>query len=238
MIYLYYPGITSKGGTRVVNKINNLGGEAAYASAIINRSPGTTWINWGTRDHCEGMINGNPPRTKYDELVAFRRGQVPTVPFALTRPPGADWRARTQYHVDGNDFAVGAAHGAYYVQLVPTDWEMRFHIMGGVSILAGTRVPGQGNTYGGTPSHPFIRTTANGWTYTYSTASRPSNESHIAQCREASKLAVATGFDFGAVDVGWRSDGQGPVVFEVNMQPGLEGYDVEIYAKKIMELWG
>lgn len=232
MIVFYCPRAST--GLRVlVDRIRATGGHAIRVSRRRAPTPGETWINWGNREFCAGMINGNPPENKFAELLALQQAGVPTVPHNVTRAPG--WLGRTLYHHEARDLLNPPAQPDYWVAFVPTDWEMRFHVVNGRSILAGTKRPREGFRH----PHPRFRSYRGGWSIRYGRQHRPRNDNQVNVCREASIQAVrAAGLDFGAVDVGWRTNGGGPVVFEVNLQPGLEVYSAGVYAQAFMWAWG
>jgi len=119
-----------------------------------------------------------------------------------------------------------------FVKYVRKSAEYRVHIVGGevIDIQEKKRRVAGLNTDVEVATRSRIRSFNNGWVFVREGINPP--ESVV----EASLLAVlGLGLDFGAVDVGWHED-TGPIVYEVNTAPGLEGSTILSYAQALRNM--
>ena len=188
------------------------------------RSRGETvrlWTGFERPANC--LLWGNGGGNKYVELARLAEAGVPVPAHSLDPHPG--WLARTFRHKEARDLLKMSTHGDYYVEYVPTIREHRIHIIAGRCVRVQGKLPRTA-----TP-HPRFRSWRSGWKLVAgpdTTATLPPGARAIA------KTAVASlGYQFGAVDLGTRTDGS-PIVFEVNTQPGLEGGTVRCYADALL----
>jgi hypothetical protein len=143
--------------------------------------------------------------------------------------PAEQWLPRMNDHVGGNDLLNMPARGRadFFSKFEEIVEEYRVHSFDGRSIRAGRKIPRtaeQGFT--GTP-HPWIRSYEGGWWISYD------NFESTPSMRELARAACeALHFDFGAVDIGRKANGD-LLVLEVNRAPGLEGNTVNHYAEAI-----
>lgn len=144
----------------------------------------------------------------------------------LAAAPAApeEWLARRNNHVGGNDLLADYGFQPdYWVKKETLINEYRVHSFRGKSIRAGQKIPARGVE----SPHQWIRSYDGGWRICYH------GEAIRNQHRQIAHQAVqALGLDFGAVDIGERSDGS-LLVLEVNRAPGLEGGTVIAYANAI-----
>jgi len=197
-------------------------------------------VNWGSYGYDLGprrgllrVLNPNIIGDKYRELNMLRENEIPVPPYRVS--PHEGYRARRSTHEEANDLLANLARGDYYVRIVPTEDEMRFHIWENalgirVSIKADVKVPMRPD------ADPVFRSTEGGWTLTNQPDRVPVRRRDAM--REVAKQAVAAvGYNFGAVDIAWNTETNQPVVFEVNSAPGVVGNDLPIYADQVEELY-
>lgn len=81
-----------------------------------------------------------------------------------------------------------------------------------------------------------VRNLAGGFAY----ANDPSNVGSVPQdvLDQSLKAFVASGLDFGAVDVVWNEKQKKAYVLEINTAPGLQGRTVQFYADGLKQLVG
>jgi hypothetical protein len=185
-------------------------------------------VCWGhpVGDHRAPALNNVPIISKYAELGRLADAEVPAVRLCELPDCEEDHIDRSFHHVGGKDLLYGVGGRRFRVHKVEAVREFRIHVMNGVSIRAGMKVPHVDEP------HPWVRSFEGGWKLDYGTACQ---EFVRQRHRDAAKAAVAAlGLDFGAVDVGETADKQA-VVFEVNRAPGLDGVTTEVYARKIKE---
>lgn len=157
--------------------------------------------------------------------VAGRPAPVPVAAVAA-----GEWVGRSNNHVGGDDILRGnplVSAGDYYSKKETLVEEYRLHVFKGKSIRAGVKVKREGFERN---AHAWIRSYDGGWKIKYDDF-----KSKRAMREIAVKAVQTLGLDFGAVDLGKRSDGS-YVVLEVNRAPGLEGGTTEAYARAI-EKW-
>lgn len=246
MIYIYTPSL-STGARDLAQTIREMGGKAKRIKKATAIKKGDLVVCWG-HGAPPGLGNGakflNPKvlkDKKAEHLWLAEKGvSVPTV----SSKPKVGFVGRSNNHQGGKDLLNGGGHD-FWVEKIETTQEFRIHILGGVSIRAGMKVPRE-NYYpagaltakelkekGGHILHPWVRSYDGGWRLSYG----PSAQEHVRQSlRNAAKAAVAAlGLDFGAVDVALLQGG-GVVVWEVNKAPGLEGGSLKKYAEKLIQL--
>lgn len=182
------------------------------------------------------VLNVNAPvGDKLREMTTLLGTQVAVPGVSLSPQPG--WLARKHQHHDGDDLLNPNTQGDFYVEPIPTTYEFRVNVFAGKVVRTGLKQPKPGTTQrtiqtsvGVLP----IRTGGHGWTWTYSQAPLDATNTNRSPMRELAVRAVAAlGYDFGAVDVGYRPDGRW-VVFEVNTAPALEGDDLGRYGELIL----
>lgn len=191
-----------------------------------------TVVIWGQPLHYQGparILNAHAPRGKYAELDLMRRVGLRTVEYTRTRPRDGEWLARTNGHQQGADLLAGLRVGDYYVRKENIHHEFRIHVFKNKGFRAGVKTP----IPGAARVHPFIRTHPAGWFLSYRQADLDNAGPRDAARKAAIEAVAAVEYDFGAVDVGIRPNGQA-VVFEVNSAPGLEGGTIERYGQKIL----
>lgn len=111
-----------------------------------------------------------------------------------------------------------------YVEYKKKQDEYRIHVLGGEVISVQRKALRQGE---GRPAEPDfrVRNLANGFVFVRGDVNPP--EAVLEQARQS---IIATGLDFGAVDVIWNERERRAYVLEINTAPGLEGQTVEDYA--------
>lgn len=193
-------------------------------------------VVWGRRlkEPRPTVLNSKAPMgNKLLELGTLLGAGVPVPGISPYKNVG--WLPRKSQHHDGDDLAQQT--GDFYVEPIPTTYEFRVNVFGGKVVRTGLKIPKPGATQTTlqTPVGPIpIRTGGGGWTWTYSQAPLDATNTNRGPLREIAVKAVKTlGYDFGAVDVGYRGNGQW-VVFEVNSAPALEGDDLGRYGELIM----
>lgn len=215
----------SAGAYRVVEWLNENGHAAVrIKGGGYHRLNPTLLIGWGEQlpHRAARMLNPNAGSMgKFRELTTLARAGVP-VPRASSTPREG-WLARASSHADGADLLKKPDHPAFFVEVVPSDYEYRMNVFRDRVFRTGLKIPMKDKE-----AHPFVRTGAGGWTWTYDQGrlDRVGNSASRRVFREAAVAAVAAmGLDFGAVDIGRRSDGT-PVVYEVNSAPAMEQSDI------------
>lgn len=230
MIYIYTPS-ASTGARDLAKAIREMGGQGKRIKNLgVGLKKGDLVVCWGKgvpplKDGVK-VLNQKVLGNKLAEHKALLKAGVP-VP-ELSSKPKAGFIGRSSNHQGGKDLLAGGG-SSYWVEKIETTREFRIHVMGGLSIRAGMKVPRDGF-----PSpHPWIRSYDGGWRLSYG----PANHQYVKDSlREAAKAAVSTlGLDFGAVDVAFKKGG-GVVVWEVNKAPGLEGGSLKKYAEKLIQL--
>lgn len=201
--------------------------------------PGDLIINWGASD-CpfHGAINQsvihNPMAAMSNKLSAFQLFSYVgvNIPNFWTNPQDipADaypivCRTLLQGH-SGAGIVVAETPdqlvpAPLYTQYMKKKDEYRIHLMG-ESIIAVQR---KAKRRGEENINTRIRNHDNGYVYVREGVVAP------AQCVEQAQAAlVASGLDFGAVDVIWNDHYQRATVLEINTAPGLEGRTIQDYA--------
>lgn len=186
-------------------------------------------INWGFTSGVQALNNrilGN----KLKELEKLKDADVKCIEFATEPRYGAQWFARTLNHRGGRDFVrrVPIRRRAYWVKFEEDiQHEMRVHIINDKCVKVGLKVRKDET------AHPWVRSLRYGWRPSYSAEVR---EYITPGIRDIAKRAVrALDYDFAAVDVGVKSNGE-PVVFEVNTAPGLKPGIAAVYARHFKEM--
>lgn len=213
----------SSGARDLVNKINELGGQAERSGRDGKQpAPGSFVVNWGNLRPPRVHLNQYLMPNKLVELEMLAQGGARTPEFRLTRPgPPPTWLPRTLHHHEAKDLLGELEHGDYYTKYVPCVAEGRVHVFQGQVIRVGTKVPRTPNP------HPWVRSWDAGWKFSY-------DHGLPEPARALGRRAVrALGYDFGAVDIGVDERGE-PLVFEVNSAPGLEGHSLDVYAEALM----
>lgn len=143
--------------------------------------------------------------------------------------PAQTWLPRKNNHVGGNDLLADTLNAPdFYSKKENITEEYRLHMFLGKSIRAGKKIQRPTRPDGRTAPHQWIRSFDAGWVIDYT-----GFESTKEMRELAASALTALGLDFGAVDIGRKSDGT-LIVLEVNRAPGVEGGTVEAYAKKII----
>lgn len=235
MIYVYRT-LPSNGARDLVVALDELGFQARrLRHARRDLRPEDLVVCWGQQwewpltGHGPVVRNSRGPIGKIEELRAYVSESVPTVRWtaASARPEG--WLARTRQHQEGRDLSADLSRGDYYVMREEdVVREFRIHVLHERSIRAAVKVAGEG-------AHSWIRSHRLGWRLDYGQECQRQLSSIV---RETAKAAVrALGYDFGAVDIGLRTDGS-PVVFETNSAPGLENHNTALaYARHLGAIW-
>lgn len=182
------------------------------------------WINWTggpvdpTKDG-KDVLNYFSRTDKLAQLARLDLKRVPIPGWSLTAKPG--WLPRTKHHQQGKDFTHRVAAPDFWVERVGTEDEWRLHFVrtkkGNLRLLrSGIKVP-KTDERGKLDKkfHPWVRSHRLGWKLSYTGGA-------TTPVVDAARLAMqALELDFGAVDVGVKSD-RSAVVFEVNTCPGLD----------------
>lgn len=145
--------------------------------------------------------------------------------------PAEGWIPRSAVHEDGSDLIASPIRPDFWVQRETFQNEFRVHSFRGKSIRAGVKVPRRDDEWVklGQNPHPWIKAWRTGWHV-------GGNSGVTDQMRSVAHAAVsALGLDFGAVDIGQRSDGSF-IVLEVNREPGIDTGVIEAYAGAIAAL--
>lgn len=236
MFYIFRRA-SSTGARQLAEALDGI--RARNARHLGRIKPSDTVVFWGdVAPVIAGArrVNGVTVLNKLSELARLSERGVATVTFSRTRPQGEGWVGRTADHTGGLDLLRPPQVPDYYVRRENLVKEVRVHSFKGKSIRAGVKAVREGyQAPNGTAldvknAHPWIRSWDGGWRISYS------GEGIKNKHRDLAHAAVAAlGLDFGAVDIGERSDGT-LVVLEVNRAPGLEGGTIEAYAKAIRSL--
>lgn len=224
----------SAGAFRLAEWLNENGYPAARikGSGYMRLNP-TLLVGWGEEVPHRAARTLNPRAAslgKYRELETLAAAGIPVPRVSRTRREG--WLGRASSHHDGNDLLSTPTQPQFYVELVPTDWEYRMNVFNNEVFRTGLKI-----RKSGVEAHPFIRTGAGGWTWTYdqSALNRKGTPRSRQPFREVAVAAVrALGYDFGAVDIGRKPDGT-PVVYEVNSAPALEQSDIARWGELFAE---
>jgi hypothetical protein len=173
------------------------------------------------------------------ESVVYREA-MRGLSVKLATPPtsrnAANWIARTNNHIGGDDILDPPGVGNFYVKRESIEREVRVHSFMGRSIRAGAKKLRDGWTLGQTEAdydpdrlvaHPWVRSFDAGWRISYDGVTTTQAERTLAH-----SAVSALGLNFGAVDIAIRPDGS-QFVLEVNRAPGLEGGTIDVYANAI-----
>lgn len=192
-------------------------------------------VGWGQRLPVPftRTLNGSAPvGNKLVELARLGEAGLTVPKVRLEKQDG--WLARRIHHRSGNDLLwdalqTGVTGADYWVEKVETSHEFRVHVFKDTGFRTGVKIPKADQP------HPFIRTQLGGWALVYDKEPLSATRVNREPVRAAAVQAItALGYDFGAVDIGW-SPTKGPVVFEVNSAPGLEGNTIERYGARILD---
>lgn len=158
------------------------------------------------------------------------------LPPAVAREIG-EWLARRNNHVGGNDLLTPTHNPEYFSKKESLIREFRVHSFKGRSLRAGVKAvrDGYAIAYGAPPAgtrqaHDWIRSWDGGWRIRYDGVTSQQRHRDLAH-----SAVAALDLDFGAVDIGEKTDGS-LLVLEVNRAPGLEGGTVDAYSTAI-ERW-
>lgn len=176
-------------------------------------------------------------------LLALRSRNLPTPQFYRdVNPTNAvkdiKWLRRDRYSRCGDDVRLLAASepsrfGLLAVEYIPCDYEVRYHVFRGTTILKQIKVyPGAGPPPQIAPD-VFVRNYDNGWRLYPIT---PTNLHHFGITNfphsavkslegTAATALSAVGLQHGVADFLLRESGKGWVL-ETNSAPGIEGYSV------------
>lgn len=195
-------------------------------------------FGWGSKLPLpyERSLNALAPMgTKYQQLVTLDQAGVVCPRVSLESHRG--WLTRSNQHHDGSDLVQGG-RGDYYSERVNTTHEFRVNVFRGKAFRTGVKRPmtaTERSAANAPEAHEFIRTKPFGWTWTYQQTALDATRVDRGPYRAAAEAAVkALGYDFGAVDIGRRTDGT-PVVFEVNTAPALEGSDLSRWGQLFID---
>lgn len=114
-----------------------------------------------------------------------------------------------------------------YTQYIPKSHEFRLHILAGRVIDAQRKIRDPDRE----PKDWKVRSHDNGFIYVRSGFTVPPDVQE-----ESLKAFVASGLDFGAVDVIWSEKQRKAYVLEINSAPGLEGQTIQSYAEGFKKL--
>lgn len=223
MLYIYRPA-PSASAVALAAALREMGVQAKKITRQPRRG-GRPVVCWGGYLPTTGpSLNATQPVSKVTELEILTREGVATVEWARTASEG--WLARSTSHSQGDDLLNPPARPGYWVRREEIKREFRVHVWGDKSVRVGIKVPRTDSP------HEWIRSWQAGWKLDYGAEA----QRRIRQeGRDVAKAAVkALGLDFGAVDVGRRTDGSW-FVLEVNKAPGLEGVTLQVYAQKVKE---
>lgn len=181
-------------------------------------------------DEVTGTVGRTAPRirgveeltTAFTNLLTTLRTAAPTATQTVAEAVG-EWLGRSSSHVGGTDLLRNNASD-YFVRKETLTREFRVHSFLGRSIHAGMKVPRPGFT--GTP-HAWIRSYDGGWMISYDGETVRQAHRDLAH-----RACEALGLDFGAVDIGEKSDGT-LMVLEVNRAPGIEAGTLDAYVRAI-----
>lgn len=198
-------------------------GAAALAAAL-----GWQYVNG--RGQPAGSVAWGRKSNKLEELATLAAAELPTPVFARDKIEGNVWLGRTVNHTQARDLLRPPRHPDYWVEKVETVREHRVHVFGEEIVRV------QMKQADGPESHPWIRSSASGWTL----VAKPEYTKLLPKgARQAAKAAVkALEYPWGAVDIGTLPNGK-IVVFEVNSAPGLkcEG-TLNTYVRHMKERYG
>ncbi len=205
---------------------------------LLANTPGNLTVAWGIV--LPGALNGQGPISGIAQLKQFENAGVLTVEWTQNLRVAEAWvRAgvlvfgREACHTQGRDI-VGPTHPSWpykafwskVVTNVAQEWR--------VHAFLGRRI-GQGLKFQD-PEHPGaplpqwsglpIRNRKSGWRMKHEVAPPP------AVTDAAIRATVAVGYDFGAVDVLWTTDGRA-YVLEVNTAPRMDDWTAQRYADAI-----
>lgn len=227
MIYIYCPR-TSLSARALVTEISALGRKA---EVIRTRGPYFTKpvVNWGSRSGVAAALNANLVRTKLEELFRLREADVRCVRAVRFPHEGAIMRAMRHHGALDLLHPERIRGEVYYTTFTKLVNEFRLHVFGNRIIRAALKVPR-------TPKHhPWIRSYRAGWKFNYGRDCQAYLTDAVRA--EARKAIYVLKYDFGAVDIGIKNDGE-PVVLEVNSAPGFRGTEhttARKYAENIIK---
>jgi hypothetical protein len=194
-------------------------------------------VNWSGSplsnvDHpADVLLNGEAFTNKLRQALRLGIAGLPTVTVSLAKE-GDNWYPRRNDHQQGFDFTSrhlrrGSIPADFYVKKEAINEEWRVHVFrsykGNMRVLrTAKKVPNRPD------AHSWVRSHRLGWKLSY-----------VGGLSDAGKQIArdavrALHLDFGAVDIGLRSEAD-PFVLEVNTCPGLEGGTLEMYATNILE---
>ncbi len=234
------PGVRALNNTPILNKMSD---------ALALRAAGVPTVEVSRTRPAPVPAAVDPAIALWEEVqelaqvfstLEFNRGQVHRdgvrdlmaqigrLGVALGTPPPApvllgEWLGRTNRHVGGEDLLTPPPHPDYFSKKEELVEEYRIHSFLGKSIKAGVKVPREGVA----APHPWIRSLEAGWRIRYD-----GFESRREMREMAGAAVSALNLDFGAVDLGRKSD-RSLIVLEVNRAPGLADGTANSYARAI-----
>lgn len=241
-IFLHKYG-PSTSAMQVREELRKLGHNVRY----IQPHPRTDVVlNWGSAREIPFLrtVLNNPRsvRTATSKRASYRvfeAAGIPTCEITTSRDIATDW-GRTQRIIGRNaDHGSGGAgivvyeegtpigEHRFYVKYFRKQREFRLHIYKGIVL----RILEKLKRRGFEQRDPYIRSHLRGWVFA---SNHLLNNPCPPEVLELGVLAVhSLGLDFGGVDIGWNTNRNRGIVFEVNTAPGLEGSTPQLYANAI-----
>jgi len=220
----------SEGAELLVEALREEGAGARRARNKLPARAGDKIVCWGQSLSSfdlstRGMtvFNGAPLRNKLEELTILHDAGVPTVQFSRHRPTTLEeWIPRRLHHQDSQDFIDPPTAPGFWTRRVEIQDEWRYHIFRGRSLRCARKLP--------LVAGPDHRPGANRlFEFHYSYVQGP-----VELRRIALRAVHELGLEFGAVDI-IRTNGQRPLVLEVNRRPGLNPNTAARYAAAFLE---
>lgn len=180
-----------------------------------------------------GSLNSRMCWRKLNQHLNLGGAGLPTLEVCYNPPVDEVqthlWIPRSAAHGGGDDFLPGAHfHPAYWTKWEEVEKEFRFHILGGVSVKAGGKVPREGAT-----PHPTIRSGQFGWAISYGERGRVGITKEMREL--AKEAAEVCQMDAGVVDVWKLQDGR-ILVGELNVRPGMDEPTVLAWVNRLREM--
>lgn len=194
-------------------------------------------VNWtGTVFHKDDpdpaiVLNEHSFTNKLRQALRLSDAGVPTITVAL-QGNGKEWIPRRNNHQQGFDFTNtrlrrGQLNADFYVKKEDIVEEWRAHVF--LSTKGNMRILRTAKKVQNRPdAHSWVRSHRLGWKLSY-----VGGLSDVGK-QIARDALRALHLDFGAVDIGFRKEGD-PFILEVNTCPGLEGKTINLYVNSIIE---